>query len=73
MIERYLTKKETERFFIERDKFKRYCKCGHYAYITNKSGIAECSWCHNNVFIDKKTEFEYRMKENLYREKRNNR
>ena len=73
MPKNWLTKEEQEKFYIEREKYKRYCKCGHYAYINPKSGVAECSWCHNNIFKDKKTEFEYRMKENLYREKRNNR
>lgn len=67
----WLTREEQEKFYEERDKYKRYCKCGHYAYVVNKTGVAECSWCHNNVFIDKQTEFKYRMKENLIREKRN--
>lgn len=67
----WLTKEEQERFYKERDKYKRYCKCGHYVYIANKSGLAECSWCHNNVFIDKQTEFKYRLKEKQIRERRN--
>lgn len=55
-----------------KEPYKRYCKCGHYAYIVNKEGRAECSWCHNLIFIDKKHEFEYRLNEQRIREKRNN-
>ena len=68
----WLTTSEREKFYEERNKFKRYCKCGHYAYIVNKEGRAECSWCHNLIFIDKKHEFEYRLNEQRIREKRNN-
>lgn len=69
-MNKYLSNKELEIFYEVRDKYKRYCKCGHYAYVSPKKGVAECTWCHNNIFIDKKHEFEYRLKENLLREKR---
>ena len=69
-MKNWLSRQEIEKFYEERDKYKRYCKCGHYAYVNPKKGVAEGSWCHNNIFIDKKHEFEYRMKENLLREKR---
>lgn len=47
------------------------CKCGHSVVIANKRGIAECSHCRNLVFKNKKIEFEYRMKQNLIKEKTN--
>ena len=69
----YRSKEEDIKYFEEKAKYKRYCKnCGHSLYIVNKSGRAECTYCHNFVFADDKTEFMYRMKENLLREKRNN-
>ena len=51
-------------------KSSHKCKCGHTVVITNKSGMAICSYCKNAVFRDKKTEFEYRMKQNLIKERR---
>ena len=41
------------------------CKCGHSVDIPAKMGKVICNWCNNYVFKDKKTEFEYRMKERL--------
>ena len=69
---RWLTKKEEERLWAEKDKSKVTCKCGHVIVLQNKTGRKLCTWCHNWVFKDKQTEFEYRMKENLIKEKRNN-
>ena len=67
---RWLTKKEEERLWEEKDKSKVTCKCGHVVFMS-KSGRKICTWCNNYVFKDKQTEFEYRMKENLIRERRN--
>lgn len=66
----YLNNKEMELINEDYIKHTIKCKCGHSIAIINKSGVAECNWCHNNVFKDKKTEFKYRMKENLIRERR---
>lgn len=55
---------------IQKTSYK--CKCGHTVVITNKSGMAICSFCQNAVFKDKKTEFDYRIKENLIKERRKN-
>ena len=40
-------------------------KCGHRMLITNKYGKIPCSWCGNMIFKDKKTEFEFRLKEKM--------
>ena len=42
---------------------RRYCSCGHTINIPNKMDKIICSHCGNYVFKDKKTEFEYRLKE----------
>ena len=68
---KWLTKKEQQRLWEEKDKFKVECKCGHINILTSRKGYQLCSWCHNLVFKDKQKEFEYRMKENLIRERRN--
>lgn len=67
---KYLSLKELVNLYEEKQKFRHICKCGHSVYIANKRGITECNNCHNLVFKDKKTEFEYRMKQNLIKEKR---
>ncbi len=69
---RWLSRKEEQRLWEEKDKNKTTCKCGHVNIIMNKNGYHLCSWCKNYVFKDKQTEFEYRLKENLIKEKRNN-
>lgn len=68
----YLNYKEMQLKLEDILKTSYKCKCGHTVVITNKNGRALCSYCHNYVFKDKKTEFEYRMKENQFRERRNN-
>lgn len=67
----WLSNKEIIRLWEEKQNYRHVCKCGHTVYIANKSGIAICSHCKNLVFKDKETEFKYRIKEKLYREKRN--
>lgn len=67
----YLTNAEIEKRCDDYSKHTYKCKCGHSIVIANKNGVAECNWCHNNVFKDKKIEFEYRMKQNLIKERRN--
>ena len=67
----WLSMNEIARLWEEKQRYRHICKCGHTVYIANKSGIAICSHCRNLVFKDKETEFKYRMKENLIKEKRN--
>lgn len=67
----WLSNKEMQRKFDDIQKTSYKYKCGHTVVITNKNGMAICSYCHNAVFKDKKTEFEYRMKQNLIKERRN--
>lgn len=62
---------EIELLCEELSKARVYCpNCGHSVVIVNKSNMALCSWCKIMVFKDKQTEFKYRMKENLIKEKR---
>ena len=53
---KWLTRKEEERLWEEKDKSKITCKCGHVNIIMNKNGYHLCSWCKNYVFKDKQTE-----------------
>ena len=45
------------------------CNCGHSINIPPHLDKVICSWCGNYVFRDKKTEFEYRMNEEMRRNK----
>lgn len=69
-MNRWLNFKEIQRLYEEKTKYKHYCKCGHSVIIANKKGMAICSHCRNLVFKDKETEFKYRLKEKLFKEKR---
>ena len=71
-MDRFLTKKEEERLWQEKTKYKVKCKCGHVTTIINPKGYQLCTWCHNFVFLKPQIEFEYRMKENLIKERRLN-
>ena len=71
-MNQYLTLNEIKKLYEEMQQYKHICKCGHTVYIVNKSGRAECRNCHNLVFKDKKTEFEYIMKRKLIEERRKN-
>ena len=70
-MNRWLNFKEITRLYEEKTKFKCYCKCGHSLIIANKSGMKLCSHCKNLVFRDKETEFKFRLKQNLIKERRN--
>lgn len=70
-MDRFLTDEE-ERLWEEKSKCKVTCKCGHVSTILNKEGYKLCTWCRNYVFRNPQIEFEYRMKEKLIKEKRNN-
>ena len=66
----WLTTKELDKVYEDKQKYRVKCKCGHTCTILDKKGYQICSWCHKFVFINPKVEFEYRMKEKLIREKR---
>ena len=40
----------------------RTCKCGHVVNIYNKSGKVLCKWCGNIVFLNKKAEYDFKIK-----------
>lgn len=44
---------------------RRKCNCGHTIVIPACVDMVLCNWCGNYVFKDKKTEFEFRMKERM--------
>ena len=44
---------------------KRKCKCGNIVKITNNFGRKICSNCGYYVFLDKKDEFAFRVKEKM--------
>jgi len=70
-MNQWLSNKEIQKVYEEIQKYRHKCKCGHTVYIANETGRALCSHCHNWVFKDKATEFKYRMKQNLIKERRN--
>lgn len=70
-MNKWLSMEETKRLYESLQKFRHICKCGHTVYIANKSGRAECNHCHNLVFKDAKTEFEYRLSRQRIKERRN--
>ena len=39
------------------------CKCGHTINMRPDVDKCICTWCHNYAFRDKKSEFEFRLKE----------
>ena len=69
----HLTNKEIVKLWEEKAQFRHYCKCGHSVYIVNSQNKAICSHCKNLVFKDKETEFKYRMREKLIKERKNER
>lgn len=71
MANRFLKLDEVQKLYENMQPFRHICKCGHTVYVSNKTGRTECRNCHNLVFKDKKTEFEYRMKRELIKERRN--
>lgn len=68
----YLDFKEMQRKLDDIAKTTYKCKCGHTIVIANKDGRAICNYCGHMAFINKQKEFEYRVKENLFRERRKN-
>lgn len=66
----YLDFKEMQLKLNDIQKTSYKCKCGHTVVITYQVDKALCNYCNNLVFKDKRSEFEYRLKENLFRERR---
>lgn len=50
-------------------KGRKKCNCGHTIMFPSCVDWVLCGWCGNYVFKDKKTEFQYRMKERMNNEK----
>jgi len=51
---------------ISRNKIK--CKCGHSILLGNQKRRI-CNWCGKWVYKDKRTEFEYKLKESIINDK----
>ena len=69
----YLTDKEMQQIYDDKQKYRVKCKCGHTNTILSPKGYQICNWCKNYVFLNPQVEFEYRMKEKINKEKRENR
>lgn len=68
----YLKYSDIDKIYEDKLRYRVKCKCGHTCTILNPKGYKICNWCHNYVFLTPKIEFEYRMKEKLNEERRNN-
>ena len=61
-----MTNKEIEKYHDEVQKAFISCShCGHKVIIRKKEDKVLCSWCKHYVFKDKKSEFEYKIKQQL--------
>lgn len=68
----YVNNQELSMILNDITKTRVRCACGHSVVIPTRKDKKICSWCGNYVFKDKETEFKYRFKENLLKEKRRN-
>lgn len=66
----YINFKEMQLKLQDIQKTSYKCKCGHTIVITGNNTKKLCNYCNEFVFKDKKSEFEYRLKENQIRERR---
>ena len=62
--------KDIIKLMEEQQKSKITCPCGHRVLISTRKDRMICSWCKNYVYKDKATEFRYKMRENVLRERR---
>ena len=62
--------KDIEKLMEEQQKSKVTCPCGHRVLMSNRKDRIICTWCKNYVYKDKATEFRYKMKENMIKERR---
>ena len=44
------------------DKISRKCKCGHIQIVDTRERYKKCRFCGRIVFLDKKAEFNYKVK-----------
>jgi len=59
-VPKYTKRKEAE---IARCRVK--CKCGCTTLFTAKTDWCICRWCGHKLYRDKKTEFKYKMEEEM--------
>lgn len=60
-----LSKEDFEKLLSQEQEKKKTCKCGNIVKITNGFGRIICQNCGYYVFLDKKEEFIYRVKEKM--------
>ena len=67
-----MTYKEQEKLLSNVfEKLTVYCPtCEHPIIFTTKNDMRICSHCGNAVFKNKETEFKYRIREKIYKERR---
>lgn len=58
--------KRIESFFENTIK----CKCGHSIVFSSRTERMICNWCGNYVYKNAKSEFKYKMKEQLIKNER---
>lgn len=63
--------KEDTKYFSERSKYKKMCKCGHRISFPPTRDKLVCHWCGRYVFANKKNEFLFRLNEARGKERRN--
>ena len=69
-ITNFKSTNETEKYANAMQKQHKYCKnCGHTVTIIYGIDKVECGYCHKYVFKDDKTEFKFRVKEEMNRKK----
>lgn len=61
---------DNEKVLDEKNKYKFYCKCGHYAIIYPFEQYQKkvCDWCGNYIYSSKKEEFKEKLKNKLKKE-----
>lgn len=51
-------------------QFRHKCKyCGHTIYMSKKFSVKICNWCHKKNYLDKKQEFEEKLKNALKKQR----
>ena len=71
LVTKKTTNKEIEDWSSVVLKYKIRCKCGHRVFIDKDKDKVLCQVCRNYVFKDKKSEFEYKIKQQLKTNKKN--
>lgn len=71
-MDHYMTSNEWEMFNHQKkvdkvyNQFRTYCpRCGHSIIMGANTEKKMCDWCKNWIFKDKRTEFEYGLKEQM--------